>query len=118
MASGLVRTSSILIVSDSAESVYRSVDEVPEPLRQKLVVATQGINSATILIADRRGREEIARAIRKLPSATQRRLFRTLSGVAPAEARKSFRVSAAELVGIMLAGSTALLVWLILSHNW
>jgi len=114
----MVRTSSILIASDSAEGVYRSVDEVPEPLREKLVVATQGINSATILIADRRGREEIARAIRKLPAGTQRRLFRTLAGVAPADSRKNFRVSVAQLVGLLLAGSTGLLVWLILSDNW
>ena len=35
--------------------------------------STNGSNSATILIADRRGREEIAKLVRKLPGSAQRR---------------------------------------------
>jgi hypothetical protein len=35
---------------------------------KKLEQSTNGINSATILIADRKGKEEIVRAIRGLPS--------------------------------------------------
>ena len=77
--SGVVKTASILISAGDAEGVYRSVEELPEPLRAKFTVATQGLNSATILIADRRGREEIARALRKLPLTAQRRLFRSLA---------------------------------------
>ena len=36
-------------------------------LRTRLLKSTNGANSATILIADRRGRKEISRAMRKLP---------------------------------------------------
>jgi hypothetical protein len=97
--SGVVKTASILISAGDAQGVYRSVDELPEPLRAKLTVATQGLNSATILIADRRGREEIARALRKIPLSPQRKL------------------SLANIVGLLLASSTGLLVWLILSHR-
>ena len=50
-----------------AERVYRSVDEVPARLRNRLLKTTNGANSATILIADRNGRKEIDKAMRKLP---------------------------------------------------
>jgi hypothetical protein len=112
--SGVVKTASILISAGDAEGVYRSVDELPEPLRAKFTTATQGLNSATILIADRRGREEIARALRKLPLTAQHRLSRSLS----AESPQTMRLSVANVVGLLLAGSTGLLVWLILSHRW
>lgn len=65
-ASGVFQTSSVLIVTQGAELVYRSMDEVPHTLRTKLLKSTNGANSATILIADRRGREEIARVMRSL----------------------------------------------------
>jgi hypothetical protein len=65
-ASGVFQTSSVLIVTQGAELVYRSMEEVPHPLRTKLLKSTNGTNSATILIADRRGREEIARLMRSL----------------------------------------------------
>jgi len=64
--------------------VYRSVDEVPVRLRSKLLKSTNGANSATILIADRRGRKQISRVMRSLPSNAQRRLMSSmLSGDEP-----------------------------------
>jgi hypothetical protein len=50
------------------------VDEVPARLRNRLLKTTNGANSATILIADRKGRKEIDKAMRKLPGPAQRRL--------------------------------------------
>lgn len=70
--SGLFQTSTVLISSGDTEGVYRSVEEVPAPLRTRLMKSTNGANSATILIADRRGREEIARAMKGTPA--QRKL--------------------------------------------
>ncbi len=63
--SGVMKSSTILISAGETDAVYRSVKEVPAPLRRKLLKSTNGLNSATILIADRKGREEIARAIQK-----------------------------------------------------
>jgi|SRR5271157_1236319 len=79
-ASGLFQTSTVLISAGSASVVYRSVDEVPVKLRSKLLKSTNGANSATILIADRRGRKQIAKAMRNLPSLAQRRLMRSILG--------------------------------------
>jgi hypothetical protein len=50
--------------------VYRSVEEIPPPLRNKLLQSTNNPNSRTILIADRRGRKEIANAMRQLSRVT------------------------------------------------
>lgn len=79
-ASGMFHTSSVLISAGGSDMVYRSVDEVPPQLRSRLLKSTNGANSATILIADRRGRKEIARAMRKLPGPAQRRLMQSVLG--------------------------------------
>ncbi|HJT89491.1 MAG TPA: hypothetical protein VJ732_16595 [Bryobacteraceae bacterium] len=79
-ASGVFQTSTVLISADGAETVYRSMDEVPDKLRSKLLKSTNSANSATILIADRRGRQEIAKAMRNLPGTAQRRLVNSLLG--------------------------------------
>src|SRR4051794_33966119 len=76
--SGMFQTSTVLISTSGREQVYRSVDEVPAGLRTRLLKSTNGANSATILIADRRGRQEIARAMRNLPGSVQKRWMQTL----------------------------------------
>lgn len=78
--SGLFQTSTVLISAGGADLVYRSVEEVPTRLRTRLLKSTNGGNSATILIADRRGRKQIAKAMRSLPSPAQRRLRRSILG--------------------------------------
>jgi hypothetical protein len=84
-ASGTFQVSAVLISTSASDHVYRSVDEVPAALRTRLLKSTNSPNSATILIADRRGRKEIAKAMRKLPGPAHRRLLRSVlsAGVAP-----------------------------------
>ena len=69
-----VKTSTIFIAKGGRTRVYRSVTEIPQRLRKELEESTNGFNSATILIADRRGRKEILRALQGLPSALRTRL--------------------------------------------
>ncbi|MEO8593115.1 MAG: hypothetical protein ABI759_07330 [Candidatus Solibacter sp.] len=77
-ASGMFQTSTVLISTSGSEQVYRSVEEVPAGLRTRLLKSTNGANSATILIADRRGRQEIAKAMRNLPGPVQKRWMQSL----------------------------------------
>ena len=77
-ASGMFQTSTVLISTSGTDQVFRSVDEVPAGLRTRLLKSTNGANSATILIADRRGRQEIAKAMRNLPGPVQKRWMQTL----------------------------------------
>jgi hypothetical protein len=69
-----LKSSTIFISVGNKTEVYRSVADVPPPLRKKLEQSTNSINSATILIADRKGKEEIVRAIRGLPSNLRSRI--------------------------------------------
>lgn len=68
-ANCLLKTSTILIATENSEAVYRSMADIPQPLRKKLLQTTNGINSGTILIADRKGREELSRALGRAPAA-------------------------------------------------
>ena len=116
--SGVMKSSTILISAGETDAVYRSVKEVPAPLRRKLLKSTNGLNSATILIADRRGREEIARAIQNLPSSLQRRFLTPFreepEGVRAWLLRPPVKAAIAWLLG---AGSV-LLIWLVFTHKW
>jgi len=107
-ASGVFQTSSVLISAGGADLIYRSVEEVPTPLRNQLLKSTNGANSATVLIADRRGREEIARAMRSLPGPVQRKLMQAVvsnessSGTAGLSRRYKAGI-AAILVAVLIA---------------
>jgi hypothetical protein len=83
-ASGVFQTSTVLISTERADRVYRSVEEVPVRLRNRLLKTTNGANSATILIADRKGRKEIDKALRKAPALAQRRMVHSMLTGEPA----------------------------------
>ena len=78
MAHLTAKSSTIFISAEGGTKVYRSVSDVPEHLRKRLVESTQGVNAATILIADKRGREELVRALQGRPSDLQCRVVDTL----------------------------------------
>jgi hypothetical protein len=81
-----VKTSTIFIAKGGKTRVYHSVNDVPPLLRKQLEDSTNSFNSRTILIADRRGREEILRALNGMPSGLRSRLATSLnSPSAPAE---------------------------------
>jgi hypothetical protein len=106
-ASGLFQTSTVLISAGGADLVYRTVEEIPPGLRTRLLKSTSGGNSGTILIADRRGRKEIAKAMGKLPGS------RNGSSAAEWLTRGRKRGIAVALVLLALA----LVAWAF-AHHW
>lgn len=115
--SGVFQSSTVLISADGAERVYRSMEEVPDPLRTRLLKSTNSPNSATILIADRRGRQEIAKAMRNLPGAGQRRLMKSLLESGGARNGRLTPVWKRLLAGGVLA-FTLLLIAFVFLHRW
>jgi hypothetical protein len=83
MAQLTARTSTIFIATSERTRVYRSVEDVPLVLRRKLLECTRGMNSATILIADKQGREELVRALQGRPSQVQCRLVENIAARQP-----------------------------------
>ena len=116
-SSGVYQTSTVLISSGSSDLVYRSVEEVPGPLRSRLEKSTSGANSATLLIADRRGRAEIARAMRALPGPVQRKLLQAVVGDSGDSPR--FALTRLRRVALLaaLVSMLAAVVWLVFFHR-
>ncbi|HYL36636.1 MAG TPA: hypothetical protein VEV17_12050 [Bryobacteraceae bacterium] len=111
-----VKSSTIFISVGSRTEVYRSVEDVPPGLRKQLEQSTNGIHSATILIADRKGKEEIVRAIRGLPSSLRSRLSSSLRDETPS-ARSGVRWAALyeHWVELLVPAALGLAVWLLFS---
>ena len=105
-----VKTSTIFISVGSRTNVYRSVDDVPPKLRRKLQESTNGVNAATILIADRKGREEIVKALEGMPTGVRSRPRRTVARLAR---RWDWRAWAE----ILLPGLVGLLIWLAFTYR-
>jgi hypothetical protein len=115
-----LKSSTIFISVGNKTEVYRSVAEVPPSLRKKLEQSTNGINSATILIADRKGKEEIVRAIRGLPSNLRSKLSTSLREETTRTERRPIEWAKwAELwqdwAEFLLPATIGLVVWLLFS---
>jgi hypothetical protein len=93
MAHLTARSSTIFISAKGGTKVYRSMDDVPEPLKKRLVESTRGVNAASILIADKRGREELVRALQGRPTELQCRVVETLRSRKTEPVRKASRWS-------------------------
>ncbi len=112
-----MKSSTILICSGETDAVYRSVKDVPAALRRKLLKSTNGLNSATILIADRRGREEITRAIQNLPSSLQRRFLKPFREE-PEAVTALLRPPVKALIAWLLGAGSVLVIWFAFTHKW
>ena len=113
------KSSTIFISVGSKTKVYRSVDDVPPTLRKKLEETTSGANSKTILIADRKGRQELIRAIQGLPSSVQ---FRLTGAKADASEPKraptpNWAIQNRHWLEIAGLGILGLLIWLLFIHK-
>ena len=119
-ATAILKTSTILISSDDAVSVYHSMDEVPEQLRTMLVQSTSGLNAGTILIADRRGKDQIATAIRNLPATAQQRLRESVArnGFERLASRRVLGWPLRNWAGIATVFAAGSLAWLVSIHHW
>jgi hypothetical protein len=109
----------VLISVEGTEAVYRSVEEVPASLRTRLLKSTNGANSGTVLIADRRGRREIAKAMRQHPGSGKRRwMHARLQAAVETQTprwltRRRKRVFAAIIFLITLS-----LIGFVFTHHW
>jgi hypothetical protein len=61
--SGVMKTSAVMISAHGEQGFYRSVQDVPEPLRTQLLETTTSSNSGVIVIADRAGKEQLTQVL-------------------------------------------------------
>ena len=74
------KTSTILISTGGKLESFRSLNDVPQEMRERLVQSTSGPFSATLLIADEAGRREVLRSLSGQPSAVESRWMRSFAG--------------------------------------
>jgi hypothetical protein len=70
--SGVMKISAVLIAAGEQRGFYRSVQDVPEPLRSQLREITASSNSGTIVIADRAGKEQITQVMARKETTRER----------------------------------------------
>jgi hypothetical protein len=105
-----MKTSAVLIAAGGERQVYSSVNDVPPSLRKLLQDSTSGANAATILIADRRGKEEIAKALERVSEPAVE---------SPAESpSRVLGLSLRNWVGVAIGFASGVIGWLVCSHYW
>ena len=109
--------STILVSLRDKTKVFHSLDEVPPRIREKLIETTHGTDSATLLIADQGGREEILRAIRDQPSDRFTRVAADslASRLLAKPPRQRFHLTWAGLGRFLVLASLAYLLWTVIS---
>lgn len=117
-----LRCATVFVTEGDDTVVYRSVDEIPEEVRTRLEEKSRA-GTATIFIANRGGRDELAKRLRGLPSRVQTRLeektpeFETSNEdvVSPSftSIQTSHHFGPMVRNGIMIATGIGLLVWLV-----
>ncbi len=121
-----IKTSTIFIAKGDRTRVYHSMGEIPQGLRKELEASTNGFNSATILIADRRGREEVRRALKGMPSALRTRFAPSLEVPVPtpepqppaiAEVPSRWEFAQAHWRKVAVPLGVALAVWAVFSSR-
>jgi len=110
-----LKSSTIFISVGNKTEVYRSVDDVPPRLRKQLEQSTSGIHSATILIADRKGKEEIVRAVRGLPSGLRSRLTNSFGEESKRPAGFRWQSVGKCWIELLLPPALGLAIWLLFS---
>ena len=80
---GIVKSSTVMIATREENSFYRSMQEVPESLRRRLIETTNSENSGMIVIADRAGKEQWTEVVAHRESLQAKAAVRTPSEVPP-----------------------------------
>jgi len=119
----LTAKSSTIFIATAAETrIYRSVGDIPLDLRRKLAETTRGMNSATILIADKRGREELVRALQGRPSDVHCRLvdsIRARNTPAPEPEPKISRLAPLRnWLELLLPAAVSASLWLLFNSHF
>jgi len=109
------KTSTILVSTGGKLRSFRTLEEIPEQVRQRLIRSTSGPYSATLLIADEAGRQEVLRSLRGQPSAVESRWMRSFSS--PSESARPAQAEVGQrwrrVAEVALLAGIGLCLWLL-----
>lgn len=115
--SGVIKTSAVLISADGEDLFFESVGDVPENLRRRMVESTSGENAGIIVIADRGGKEQIARDVARRQAARKASggVSPDILDVAPEAAARSLPAIDFSYAASALSTASTRLHWLALA---
>ena len=112
-----VKTTTVHISIGDKTNVYRSVEDVPPGQWDEVVRRTSGKNAVTLFIADRRGQQELDRALRGLPNRLSSRRSIAPKIQAPRLALQvDSRLPKVVAASLILTG-VGLLAWMVLTFK-
>lgn len=119
--SGVLKTSAVMIAAHGEHGFYRSVQEVPEPLRTQLIETTTSPNSGTIVIADRAGKEQLTQVMARREGSREEIPASAL--VAEDEQAQELRVRSLRLPWLAWAGFVLVLllgtaIYALFQYRW
>ena len=68
----VIKTSSVRVASGNQDRIFRSLDDLPPALRERVIETIEGPNSETVLIANQAAYERIVEGGRKAAEGAER----------------------------------------------
>jgi hypothetical protein len=103
----VLKTTVVHVCFKGASGVFRSAEAIPVKVKRQIAATAKQGRSATILIADRNGKRELARAVRGRASRVALRLTRK-----PLSRLQRVWAGAREWLDLIVLGFAGLLLWL------
>ena len=110
MGTSTFKTSTIFVGTSRRTQVFRSLDEVPAPVRKRLQDNLAGPNTRTLIVADRAGREYLLRALRHA-TGSSRPLRHRAAARTRREARNAYGAARRYWLEIALIGLLGVATW-------
>lgn len=105
------KTSTIFVATAKRTRVYQSIDEVPSPLRKLMTDNLAGPNTRTLIIADRRGREYLLKALQRATNSSNFLRPRGRIGSPPQELMQAWLTAKRYWLEIALIGLLGVASW-------
>ncbi len=121
--SGVMKTSAVMIAARGESGFYRSVQDVPEPLRTQLIETTTSQNSGIIVIADKAGKEQLTqvmarREARRAATVPAEESTQELAVASPPEPPPSLRMPWLAWAGFVLVLILAAVLFILFRTDW
>jgi hypothetical protein len=112
MKTQTLKTSTIFVSTGRRTRVFRSITEIPDPLRKRVSENLSGPNTRTLIVADRGGREYLIQALRGVAAsqASSRRTSRK-SGIPAFASRAKAYWLEITLIGFLGLSGWSLFLW-------
>ncbi|MEZ5400048.1 MAG: hypothetical protein R2729_10310 [Bryobacteraceae bacterium] len=107
-----MRISTVVVSAGQETKVYHSIGEVPTNLRERVIAATNGDDSMTLLIADEAGRRELMRSAGGHPAQVSSKLIDSMTAGMGAS-REAARWRQRQWAEVALVAGIGVCLWLL-----